>query len=462
MVNYFQRKNRKIASFVISILSVSPIIRAQNNLYNWDYAGDFHDGYATVMKEGKCGVIDIDGQLIVPFMYDFIWDFQLGRARVMVYNDSICHELKKVSLGTPSQINYSFYCTYYPFEENCKYGFIDKAGQLVVPIEYDYATDYYAGFSIVSKNGKRGLIDTKGNIIIPIEYDDILLSNLTYNDNQMLVGVVNNNKMGFFDLNAGKVHIPLLFDEVYDAHFSEGMAVVKKDGKFLFIDYDGKKMTSDEWDIAFNFNNGLAIVKRDEMYYLVNKRFEIVYTIGQAQYISMVKDDSLIVVKKTDNELAIISDMGAKTTLSHYSMIQESLNNYFIASKLVKKNKSIKGLIDENGNIIVPVKYSELFSYPNGFLLKKKRKCIYLDCSDNSLHPLVSFHCKEADGFYEGLARVVKKGKYGYIGKNGKVIIPTKYDYSRNFHEGKAVVMKNNQWGYIDTNGIEMVINDSK
>lgn len=50
MVNYFLIKNCKIASIVISLLSISPIIGAQNILYNLDYASDFHDGYATVMK----------------------------------------------------------------------------------------------------------------------------------------------------------------------------------------------------------------------------------------------------------------------------------------------------------------------------------------------------------------------------------------------------------------------------
>ena len=40
MVNYFLIKNCKIASIVISLLSISPIIGAQNILYNLDYASD--------------------------------------------------------------------------------------------------------------------------------------------------------------------------------------------------------------------------------------------------------------------------------------------------------------------------------------------------------------------------------------------------------------------------------------
>ncbi|NNC83663.1 MAG: hypothetical protein HKN79_08800 [Flavobacteriales bacterium] len=55
--------------------------------------------------------------------------------------------------------------------------------------------------------------------------------------------------------------------------------------------------------------------------------------------------------------------------------------------------------------------------------------------------------------FHEGLAKVTKNGKSGYINKNGKVIIPLEYDDAYIFSEGLAVVEKNGKFGAIDRFG---------
>jgi hypothetical protein len=57
--------------------------------------------------------------------------------------------------------------------------------------------------------------------------------------------------------------------------------------------------------------------------------------------------------------------------------------------------------------------------------------------------------------FSEGLARVELNGKWGYIDKEGKEVIPIKYDWARSFSEGLACVKLNGKWGYIDKEGKE-------
>ncbi len=56
-------------------------------------------------------------------------------------------------------------------------------------------------------------------------------------------------------------------------------------------------------------------------------------------------------------------------------------------------------------------------------------------------------------GFSEGLAAVGKKGKEGYIDKNGNIVIPFQYDRAGNFQEGLAAVQRGRSWGYIDQKG---------
>ena len=47
----------------------------------------------------------------------------------------------------------------------------------------------------------------------------------------------------------------------------------------------------------------------------------------------------------------------------------------------------------------------------------------------------------------EGLTRIRLNGKYGFIDKTGREVIPIKYDYVFNFSEGLATVQLNGKWG---------------
>ena len=56
-------------------------------------------------------------------------------------------------------------------------------------------------------------------------------------------------------------------------------------------------------------------------------------------------------------------------------------------------------------------------------------------------------------GFSEGLAQVLLNGKWGYIDKTGKEVIPCKYDWAWQFYEGFAQVSTKGKWGYVDKQG---------
>jgi hypothetical protein len=43
--------------------------------------------------------------------------------------------------------------------------------------------------------------------------------------------------------------------------------------------------------------------------------------------------------------------------------------------------------------------------------------------------------------------------QWGYIDKQGKIVIPFQYGYADRFREGTAKVMKSGKWVYIDTAG---------
>jgi len=52
----------------------------------------------------------------------------------------------------------------------------------------------------------------------------------------------------------------------------------------------------------------------------------------------------------------------------------------------------------------------------------------------------------------DGYAAVKVNGKWGFINKDGEVVIKPQYEDARSFSNGYAAVKKNKTWGFIDAN----------
>ena len=59
--------------------------------------------------------------------------------------------------------------------------------------------------------------------------------------------------------------------------------------------------------------------------------------------------------------------------------------------------------------------------------------------------------------FNNGIAKVIKNNKFGYISANGDVLIEPEYQEIFEFKNGIAKVIKNNKFGYINSSGKELL-----
>ncbi len=72
---------------------------------------------------------------------------------------------------------------------------------------------------------------------------------------------------------------------------------------------------------------------------------------------------------------------------------------------------------------------------------------------DKSGKEIIPFLFDNATGFSDGLASVASEGKEGFIDPTGKVVIPFMYDRTCAFQQGLAFVKKDGKCGYVNASG---------
>lgn len=116
-----------------------------------------------------------------------------------------------------------------------KIGAINKAGEIIIPAEYDDLVGANQGhssplvYSYGEKKGKYCLINSRGKQITPAKYDEIR----AFQDGMARVRI--KNKWGFINLY-GEEKIPLKYDSVLP--FVHGASRAVKAGKQMFINKD--------------------------------------------------------------------------------------------------------------------------------------------------------------------------------------------------------------------------------
>lgn len=167
----------------------------------YDDVYDFKDGLGMVKRDEKAGFINKKGEVVVPLLYEGYPDFVNGTAAVHL-------------------------------KDSENYGFIDKKGTLVIPMQYANINDFYDGLAIIRVDGKYGCINIKGETVMPCIYDRMY-------SGEGKLAVMKDGK-GYFTDTKGKVLFPEVYQDVYG--FKDGVALVKQNGNWLYIDKTGKRL----------------------------------------------------------------------------------------------------------------------------------------------------------------------------------------------------------------------------
>jgi len=283
---------KKIQAFILLIFTIANQSDAQNFVYKFKNA----DG-------GKWGYADINGKTIIEPQYRNCSDFSdCGIALVYEYIDSplefininnqkIQSEPEEFSLKTDYSENYiqAYQNGFVGVYNDEKWGYLNSLGKLTIPFKYDEASVFSENHAIVKTGDNYLIIDTNGvetpikvnNIketrsftegLARIKMDGSNYAYINYNGDVIInlkalgCGYFSsgfswvrsiNKKIGFID-KSGAWKIEPKFEIVHDFDKESGMALVKENGEWKYVDTTGKILNVDLTVKFVSFSNGLA------------------------------------------------------------------------------------------------------------------------------------------------------------------------------------------------------------
>lgn len=236
------------------------------------------DGTAAAQKGGKWGRVDRDGNVVTDFRYTDESTLNWG---VTVAEQNGRYGVVDNDGGTVAPFTYYAAGAYVlglcdvRAGEWTNAGYLDTQGRPVGEMTYrtSESFDPVSGLGIVSTGGTYdfGAVDTAGRLVIPCQYSH------AWQAGEGLIGLADGWKVAFAD-NTGALLTG--FDYVYTADpkgfregmvFQSGLALVRdlESGLYGYIDPAGEEVIPCRYDYAWDFQDGLALVREGEQQYYI-------------------------------------------------------------------------------------------------------------------------------------------------------------------------------------------------
>lgn len=196
-------------------------------------------------------------------------------------------------------------------------------------------------------------------------------------------------------------------------YFHEGYARAEKNGKYGFVDENGKEIIPPKYEWVGEFKEGVARV----------------FTNNKAGYIE--KEGKVVIPEKYDDAWEFSEGL-AKVMLA--KMVKERLVARF-------------GFVNKKGEEVVEANFEDAQSFHGGrAAVRKGGKWGYINQTGKAVIPFIY---KKANSFIDGFAMVQEEdGEPYFINRRGD-----QYDNFKVYEEGMAPVMKGGKWGFIDETG---------
>ncbi len=331
-----------------------------------------------VKLAGYWGYIDENGSPVVNCKFDSVGDFYLGRG-IVKFLDTwglIGKNGDWKILPYENSLKRVFDSTYMSQKER-HIKLFDHSGKLMNSItERIRIKDF--GILVEEDSIHFGLLGKSGERLTSIAYNNIKRIPATE-----LVEVEIQGARGVIWEN-GRLVLPMdtLNNAVLGA--SEGYIGIKRDGKFGFVDYEGRLRISNRYDSAALFSNSMAAIKINGNWGYIDKHENLVI---QPIYDDVMPFASGTTAVSYQTKWGLINDAGVVIQNYQFDHVERTSYNSYV----IKVNGKT-GLATKEGNVVVFPRYDYVRDLGNGNVI------------------------------------ISSGGKWGVISTKGAYVIPNLYD----------------------------------
>lgn len=457
---------KKVFAVVIAIAVVIMFIFIIKGLLtNNDEKGKItSETYFSVYKDNKWGVINSTGNyvidpsyaemIVIPnnklgvFVCTYDTNYETGEYKTLILNEKneqIFTQYDKVeAISNKDENNNLWYeKKVLKVQKDGKYGLINFDGKEVLPINYEEITAISGienSFKI-KKDGKYGIVDNEGKVVIEPQYIDIDI-------------LGKDNKSGFI--------------------------VKGEDGKYGVVDYSNSQILQTKYDsVEKIYGNDLYVVTLEGKQKIVNKENNEVLTSGFDSIKQILANQENAVIFVRNNKYGIMNLTGEILMAAEYDSLEETKMGIFIAKRgdkygIININKEEKIefkytsivynekadiYIAEDGDFNSNILDNNFETKITGILVELNDSKGYLKLRINDEYKYYNFKFEEKQeiDIYPNRTLFLSKkdGKYGYVDKEGKVVVDYIYDDAIEQNDyGYMAVKKDGKWGSINNKGI--------
>jgi hypothetical protein len=249
----------------INIVTEQIDIDSKKHSFDYAWSFDHQSGLAAVVSDGKIGFIRKNGSFQMHPQYPY------KKRR----EDNFSCEFKDGFCIIPS-------------ENGRKYGLIDDANILVLPIIYDAIGDLQHGLRVVGKDGKFGLLDSTFTIVLDIVYNDITINKLG-----VVVLDANKNSQQLLGFDLTTVLSKYVFDEISSITIEDlslddesddewnqthpDFSTFNINGNVGLLNKEGIVMIEATWDNIEYFGGDIFKALLDEKYFLIGSNGKFIH-----------------------------------------------------------------------------------------------------------------------------------------------------------------------------------------
>lgn len=319
----------------------------------------FKDGLGRFKHKNLYGYFNEDGKILIRPQFEEAWDFHEGLAKI---RDGIrCGFINKQGqqvIKVEGEECGHFHNGIALIQRMYKYGYINQKGDEIFEPVLTQADPFENGVARIKVGDLFGMIDTKGDYVLYPIYDFIGISDGNY------VRAKRKNLWYVYDIE-GVEQFSTGFTLTTDVAYKRvGFARYNTDMVLWngYLDMNGEEIIEARYIWTGKFHDGLAVVKDDLLFYVINTAGEKMSDEGFTETLGRYSEGRLGVKKK--DKWGFIDERCKWTVRPKYLMVHDYHKGY----AMVSKGRFRWGAVSKSGDLTVPMNY-EVIVVENGYLI---------------------------------------------------------------------------------------------